>query len=107
MPKLRQVGSDFIFLFRPYWRYGKLLVFLTLLSGIIAVPVGQIAGVTAAQAVIDAVIAGKTFAAVLKIVCVYFAVFAVSHVIQSGVKYFYENWKKEEISVRIKQEIIE
>jgi ATP-binding cassette subfamily B protein len=105
MRKYKQAAKDFLFLLKPYWKHGKLLVILEILGAVIAAPVGELAGVTVAQAVIDAVMAGETIAAVLKIVCVYFAVYALAYLAQNGVNSFYTSWKRDDIKAKIDRDI--
>lgn len=105
MKKLRQIGGNFLFLFRPYWRYGKAFIIISLISAAVAVPIGQVAGVTVAQAVIDTVMAGETFGTVLKVVGMYFGVYAVTQLLQTEIDFYYSGWKKEQIGVRIREDI--
>ncbi|MDR0445702.1 MAG: ABC transporter ATP-binding protein/permease [Oscillospiraceae bacterium] len=107
MNKVRQIARDFLFLFNPYWQYGKLLVVLTIVGAIIAAPVGQIASATIAQVVIDNVLAEQPLSAIIQTVILYFAVWAASYLVQNGVQDFYRGWKTEYISTRIKEIVFE
>ena len=90
---------------RPVWKYGKALVILTLLGSVIAYPLSLLATVSVAQAVIDRILAGGTMAAVLGVVGVYFLVYAVSDLLQSGFSNFYSSWKSEAVSRCIEKDI--
>jgi ATP-binding cassette subfamily B protein len=103
--RAKSLWRDFIFLVRPFWKHGKLLVILTFFSSIVAVPLGLLAGVSVAQAVIDRILAGSTVLAVLGVIGVYFLVYALSTLLQQGVDLFYNSWKKEAISLEIKRDL--
>ena len=92
MKRAKSFWADLLFMVRPVWKYGKALVILTLLGSVIAYPLSLLATVSVAQAVIDRILAGGTMAAVLGVVGVYFLVYAVSWLLQSGVSGFYTSW---------------
>ena len=105
MKKLRSLWADTLFLIRPVWKYGRLVVILRLLGCVIAYPLGLLATVSVAQAAIDRILAGGTMPAVLGVVGVYFLVYAVSWLLQDGVTLFYTNCKEEEIRRKIEKEV--
>ena len=105
MKKLRSLWADMLFLIRPVWKHGRLLVILELLGYVIAYPLGLLATVSVAQAVIDRILAGGTMAAVLGVVGIYFLVYAVSYLLQNGVNSFYVSWKQEAVTRRIDRDI--
>ena len=107
MKRAKSLWKDFIFLVRPFWKHGKLLVILTFFSSIVAVPLGLLAGVSVAQAVIDRILAGSTVLDVLGVIGVYFLVYALSTLLQQGVDLFYNSWKKEAISLEIKRDLFQ
>ena len=101
MKKLRSLWADTLFLIRPVWKHGRLVVVLRLLGYVIAYPLGLLATVSVAQAAIDRILAGGTMLAVLGVVGVYFLVYAVSWLLQDGVTLFYTNCKEQEIRRKI------
>ena len=105
MKKLRSLAADMVFMIRPIWKHSRLLVILVLLGSVIAYPLGLLATVSVAQAVIDRILAGGTMAAVLGVVGVYFLVYAVSYLLQNGVNSFYVSWKQEAVARRIDRDI--
>ncbi len=105
MKRAKSLWGDLLFMIRPVWKYGKALVILTLLGQVIAYPLSLLATVSVAQAVIDRILAGGTMAAVLGVVGVYFLVYAVSWLLQSGISSFYIDWKSEAVSRRIEKDI--
>ena len=107
MKRAKALCSDMLFLIRPVWKHGRLLVILQLLGSVIAYPLGLLATVSVAQAVIDRILAGGTMAAVLGVVGVYFLVYAVSWLLQSGVSGFYTSWKQEAVTRKIDKDIFQ
>ena len=107
MKKLRSLWADILFLIRPVWKHGRLLVILELLGYVIAYPLGLLATVSVAQAVIDRILAGGTMAAVLGVVGVYFLAYAVSYLLQNGVSNFYVSWKQEAVTRKIDKDIFQ
>ena len=105
MKKLRSLWADTLFLIRPVWKHGRLVVVLRLLGYAIAYPLGLLATVSVAQAVIDRILAGGTMPAVLGVVGVYFLIYAVSWLLQDGVTLFYTNCKEQEIRRKIEKEV--
>ena len=105
MKKLRSLWADTLFLIRPVWKHGRLVVVLRLLGYVIAYPLGLLATVSVAQAAIDRILAGGTMLAVLGVVGVYFLVYAVSWLLQDGVTLFYTNCKEQEIRRKIEKEV--
>ena len=64
MKKLRSLWADILFLIRPVWKHGRLLVILELLGYVIAYPLGLLATGTAwgewgADEIADIVVNGK------------------------------------------------
>ena len=107
MKRAKALCADMLFLIRPVWKHGRLLVILQLLGSVIAYPLGLLATVSVAQAVIDRILAGGTMAAVLGVVGVYFLVYAVSWLLQSGVSGFYTSWKQEAVTRKIDKDIFQ
>ena len=107
MKKVRSLWRDVLFLIRPFWRHGRLLVILMFISSIVAIPLGLLASVSVAQAVIDRILAGSTLLVVLGVIGVYFLVYALSTLLQQGVDLFYNSWKKEAISLEIKRDLFQ
>ncbi len=107
MKRVKSLWQDFLFLVQPFWKHGKLLVILTFFSSIVAIPLGLLASVSVAQAVIDRILAGSTLLAVLGVIGVYFLVYAFSTLLQQGVDLFYNSWKKEAISLEIKRDLFQ
>ncbi|MDR2614955.1 MAG: hypothetical protein LBC28_00080 [Oscillospiraceae bacterium] len=101
MKKSKRAVSNAHWVMRPFWKYGKLYIMLSFFSNVITAPIGAIAGVTVAQAVIDAVVAGETLAAVLKIVAAYFGVFIFANITQTFVETFFRNWKRQEVIANV------
>ena len=107
MKKVRSLWRDVLFLIRPFWRHGRLLVILMFIGSIVAIPLGLLASVSVAQAVIDRILAGSTLLVVLGVIGVYFLVYALSTLLQQGVDLFYNSWKKEAISLEIKRDLFQ
>ncbi len=107
MKKVRSLWRDVLFLIRPVWKHGRLLVILMFISSIVAIPLGLLASVSVAQAVIDRILAGSTLLVVLGVIGVYFLVYALSTLLQQGVDLFYNSWKKEAISLEIKRDLFQ
>jgi ATP-binding cassette subfamily B protein len=105
MKNVKALWADTLFLIRPVWKHGRLVVVLRLLGSVIAYPLGLLATVSVAQAVIDRIFAGGTMPAVLGVVGVYFLIYAVSWLLQDGVTLFYTNCKEQEIRRKIEKEV--
>ncbi|MDR1328760.1 MAG: ABC transporter ATP-binding protein/permease, partial [Oscillospiraceae bacterium] len=107
MEKFKRTVSNMLWVMKPYWKYGKLYVIISFVMNVISAPIGAIAGVTVAQAVIDAVVAGNTLAYVLKIIAAYFGIFASTSLFQGVVSNYYRNWKRAEIEAKISCDLYE
>jgi len=107
MKNVKSLWADMLFLIRPVWKHGKMLVILELTGSVIAYPLGLLATVSVAQAVIDRLLAGGTMATVLGVVGVYFLVYAVSWLLKSGVHSFYISWKQEAVTRQIDKDIFQ
>jgi ATP-binding cassette subfamily B protein len=107
MTKFKRAVSNAHWVMKPFWKYGKLYLILSFFSNVITDPIGAIAGVTVAQAVIDAVVAGETLAAVLKIVAAYFGVFLSANIAQTFVSTFYRTWKRQEVIAKVTCDLYE
>ena len=105
MKNVKALWTDTLFLIRPVWKHGRLVVVLRLLGSVIAYPLGLLATVSVAQAVIDRIFAGGTMPAVRGVVGVYFLISAVSWLLQDGVTLFYTNCKEQEIRRKIEKEV--
>ena len=105
MKNVKSLWADTLFLIRPVWKYGRLVVILRLLGYVIAYPLGLLATVSVAQAVIDRILAGGTMLAVLGVVGVCFLVYAVSWLLRDGVTLFYTNCKEMEIGRKVEKEV--
>ncbi|MDR1065494.1 MAG: ABC transporter ATP-binding protein/permease [Oscillospiraceae bacterium] len=107
MEKFKRAVSNMLWVMKPYWKYGKLYVIISFVMNVISAPIGAIAGVTVAQAVIDAVVAGNPLAYVLKIIAAYFGIFASTSLFQGVVSSYYRNWKRQEVNAKITCDLYE
>ncbi len=107
MKKVRSLWRDVQFLIRPFWRHGRLLVILMFISSIVAIPLGLLASVSVAQAVIDRILAGGTLLTVLAVIGVYFLVYAVSSLMQDGLRVFYQGLQQMRITRSIAADIFQ
>lgn len=105
MTTFKQIWLDTKYLVSLVWSHGKLYVILNAISSLVAVPLGLVAGVSVAQAVIDRILVGSTIGTVLGTVCSYFLMFALSSLLQNGVGLFYSQWKQEELTLDIQKEL--
>ena len=105
MKNLRSLRREVLFLIRPVWKHGRLLVILMFISSIVALPLGLLASVSVAQAVIDRILAGGTLLSVLGVIGVYFLIYAVSSVMQDGLRVFYQGLQQMRITRSIAADI--
>ena len=68
MHKLRKILSDIIWLYRPYLKYGRLFVFLSLLFWAIIIPVCQMVGVYLPSTIINMLQTGRPFSTIVIVV---------------------------------------
>ena len=80
--------QDIVFLMKPYWKYGKIYIIVSLAIAVLIIPISALAGVLFTQVVIDAIVSGAAFSDVLVIIFVFFSILIGTAVIQSAFNTF-------------------
>ena len=75
--------KNVVYLIKPYWKYGKIYIIISLIISAFIIPIGAFFGVLYTQTVIDAVVDGATFKEVLIIIFFFVIISVASFVIQS------------------------
>ena len=68
--------KNIIWLYKPYIKYGKILVILSIFFWLVLIPLNSILPIYFPQKIIDALESGKSFGEIIKIT-VFFQVFSV------------------------------
>ena len=83
MKNLTQNFKNVIFLIKPYWKYGKLYIVVSLLIACVVMPISTIATVLYTQTIIDAVGAGASFSEIIIIIFQFVAILIGAFIVQS------------------------
>lgn len=107
MKRIANSAKNIILLIKPYWKYGKTYVILSIIMSVIIAPVNSLASVFFTQSVIDAVAYGASFFEVIKIILRFLFVLLFTLLIQNTYDVLYKEKKATEIQLKLNQEIYE
>lgn len=93
------------FVFKPYWKYGKIFCVVSILLYGVILPINSIASVLFTQSVIDAVAAGATFYEVMNIIIIFLFILLFTLLCQNAYDILYSEKKHIEIQQKINLEI--
>ncbi|MDR2590187.1 MAG: ABC transporter ATP-binding protein/permease [Oscillospiraceae bacterium] len=99
--------SNIVFLLKPWWKHGKLLLLCFGISTIILAPISGYFSVTLAQAVIDRIQAGELFKDALLIGILYMSISLFCSLLRAINIDYYFRWKRQEVEGKIEREIYE
>ena len=105
MKRIANSAKNIILLIKPYWKYGKTYVILSIIMSVIIAPVNSLASVFFTQSVIDAVAYGASFFEVIKIILRFLFVLLFTLLIQNTYDVLYKEKKATEIQLKLNQEI--
>ncbi|MDF2539593.1 MAG: transporter related [Herbinix sp.] len=97
--------KDIIFLIRPFWKYGKFHMVISLIIYIFIIPLNAIASVLFTQSVIDAVATGASFTDVLVIIFRFLLILFFTVIIQNAFDSLYNEAKMVAITQKINADI--
>lgn len=86
--KLKSLRNLF-FLFKPYWKYGKTYIMLSLVISVVISPINSLASVLFTQTVIDAVASGATFKNIVWIIIQFLLILLSTLLIQNAYDILY------------------
>ena len=104
--KLKSLRNLF-FLFKPYWKYGKTYIMLSLVISVVISPINSLASVLFTQTVIDAVASGATFKNIVWIIIQFLLILLSTLLIQNAYDILYSEKKLTEIHLKINTKIYE
>ena len=94
-----------ILLIKPYWKYGKTYIILSIIMSVVVAPVNALASVFFTQSVIDAVAHEVSFFEVIIIILRFLFVLLFTLLIQNTFDIFYKEKKSTEIQLNLNQDI--
>lgn len=97
--------KNIILLIKPYWKYGKTYIILTIIMSVVVAPVNALASVFFTQSVIDAVAHEVSFFEVIIIILRFLFVLLFTLLIQNTFDIFYKEKKSTEIQLNLNQDI--
>jgi ATP-binding cassette subfamily B protein len=106
-PGFRRTLSNLLFLIKPYWKYGRVLVIVDLITRIFLYPIRIIAEVTIAQAIIEAAQSGRGAGHVAAVAVTYVVITVGCWIIREMRVELLASWKAPQISAGIEREIYE
>ncbi|MDR0928207.1 MAG: ABC transporter ATP-binding protein/permease [Oscillospiraceae bacterium] len=96
---------NLIFLLKPWWRHGKLMLVLYAVGAIVLSPIAGYFSATLAQAVIERVQLGGAFGDALTVALQCLAISLVCTLLKVLNEDFYFRWKRQEIEGKLEREI--
>lgn len=103
--KIKKQYENVLFLLKPWWKHGKVLMFGSLVSAILLAPVGGLFSATLAQAVIEKIQETYSFRAAFLTGLLYLLISLGLTLINSSFDDYYRHWKKQEIEGRIERSV--
>lgn len=97
--------KNIILLIKPYWKYGKTYIILSIIMSVVVAPVNALASVFFTQSVIDAVAHEVSFFEVIIIILRFLFVLLFTLLIQNTFDIFYKEKKSTEIQLNLNQDI--
>lgn len=97
--------KNIILLIKPYWKYGKTYIILSIIMSVVVAPVNALASVFFTQSVIDAVAHEVSFFEVIIIILRFLFVLLFTLLIQNTFDIFYKEMKSTEIQLNLNQDI--
>ncbi len=97
--------KNIILLIKPYWKYGKTYIILSIIMSVVVAPVNALASVFFTQSVIDAVAHEVSFFEVNIIILRFLFVLLFTLLIQNTFDIFYKEKKSTEIQLNLNQDI--
>ena len=97
--------KNIILLKKPYWKYGKTYIILSIIMSVVVAPVNALASVFFTQSVIDAVAHEVSFFEVIIIILRFLFVLLFTLLIQNTFDIFYKEKKSTEIQLNLNQDI--
>ena len=95
------------FLMKPYWKYGKLFMALTVVMSAVVQPISTYLATLLPKEAIDAVVAGKSRKEILITIGLYTLGIALIAVLQELYSLGYSDVKKREIDLRVRNDVNE
>ncbi len=97
--------KNIILLIKPYWKYGKTYIILSIIMSVVVAPVNALASVFFTQSVIDAVAHEVSFFEVIIIILRFLFVLLFTLLIQNTFDIFYKEKKSTENQLNLNQDI--
>ncbi|MDR0818845.1 MAG: ABC transporter ATP-binding protein/permease [Oscillospiraceae bacterium] len=107
MKKLKRTLGNVLFLLKPYWKYGKPIVLLSVVVDLILYPLFVAAETKIAQAIIEAAQSGRGAAHIAIVALSYLAVILVYWVCGQGQTHLYRTWKDRQLQSNLEREVYE
>jgi hypothetical protein len=107
MKKLTRSLSNIVFLLKPWWQHGRLLLLGKLALPLLIAPALAFLDVRLIQAIIDSFVTGNSLTATLITAAVFEGSWLVLSIIRWGFLLAYERWKVKEVENKITRSIYE
>ncbi|MDR0446593.1 MAG: ABC transporter ATP-binding protein/permease [Oscillospiraceae bacterium] len=105
MKNLKRTMSNFLFLLKPQWKYGKLLFLLRLFPVVILAPIQTLLSINMPRVVVDAITEKQAPAELMTTLAIYLSAIFLISVIQNVLTYELQQLKSTELQLKMGLEL--